>query len=32
MKYKEDVVDASRTLRRNEVGDDEGMQQIMQQT
>ena len=32
MKYKEDVVDASRTLRRYEVGDDldEGMQQIMQ--
>ena len=34
MKYKEDVVDASRTLRGYEVGDDldEGMQQIMQQT
>ena len=34
MKYKEDVVDASRTLRRYEVGDylDEGMQQIMQHT
>ena len=34
MKYKDDVVDASRILRRYEVGDDldEGMSQIMQQT